>query len=232
VVARAPAILWDGSSDAVVINTGPLGFAGAPEADRARWITAFRRLLDGLDAPVQVVIDIEPGSEPDEAGTPALPPDGTDTRGADMRFVDQIARSQSAHRCTVSLVTAEAQAPRLEAALREIGISSSTSAAPKDAIFGSERAGLFTHSGGCSRTWYIERLPGSELEAGWLHRLMPRGLKLSLSWHATPLPVAWIVQYLQRQLVGMRATRLQEQSAGTADPALAGTRLFPNQGRQ
>ena len=222
VVARAPAILWDGNSDAVVINTGPLGFAGAPEADRVRWITAFRRLLDGLDSPIQVVIDIEPGSGPDEADTSALLLDGKDTRSADIRFVDQIARSQAAHRCGVSLVTAQAQARRLEAALREIGISSTTLATPKDAIFGSEQAGLFVHSGGCSRTWYIERLPGAELEAGWLHRLMPRGLKLSLAWHATPLPVAWIVEYLQRQLVGMRATRLQEQSTGTADPALAG----------
>jgi hypothetical protein len=181
VVARAPAILWDGNSDAVVINTGPLGFAGASEADRVRWITAFRRLLDGLDSPMQVVIDIEPGSGPDEADTSELPLDGKDTRSADMGFVDQIARSPAAHRCAVSLVTAEAQARRLEPALREIGISFTTSATPKDAIFGSEQAGLFVHSGGCSRTWYVERLPGAELEAGWLHRLMPRGLKLSLS---------------------------------------------------
>jgi hypothetical protein len=47
-----------------------------------------------------------------------------------------------------------------------------------------------------------------------------------LSWHATPLPVAWVVEYLQRQLVGMRATRIQEQVAGTADPILAGA--LPN----
>jgi type IV secretory pathway VirB4 component len=38
--------------------------------------------------------------------------------------------------------------------------------------------------------------------------------------------VAWIVDYLQRQLVGMRAARLQERSAGTADPTLAGA--LPN----
>ena len=63
---------------------------------------------------------------------------------------------------------------------------------------------------------------GGELEAGWLHRLIPRGLNVSLSWHATPLPVAWIVEYLQRQLVGMKASRIQELTAGTADPSLAG----------
>ena len=49
---------------------------------------------------------------------------------------------------------------------------------------------------------------------------------MSLAWHATPLPVAWIVEYLQRQLVGMRATRMQELTVGTADPTLAGA--LPN----
>jgi len=34
--------------------------------------------------------------------------------------------------------------------------------------------------------------------------------------------VAWIVEYLQRQLVGMRATRMQEVGAGSADSTLAG----------
>ena len=38
--------------------------------------------------------------------------------------------------------------------------------------------------------------------------------------------MAWIVEYLQRQLVGMRATRMQEIGAGSADPALAGA--LPN----
>jgi type IV secretory pathway VirB4 component len=45
---------------------------------------------------------------------------------------------------------------------------------------------------------------------------------VSLCWHATPLPVAWIVEYLQRQLVGMKASRIQQQSVGNSDPALAG----------
>jgi len=75
---------------------------------------------------------------------------------------------------------------------------------------------------GFSRTWYIERLPGTELEPGWLHRLLPPGLRLSLAWHVTPLPIAWIVGYLQRQLVNMRASRLVEQTAGATDPTLAG----------
>jgi len=50
---------------------------------------------------------------------------------------------------------------------------------------------------------------------------MPPGVRLTLSWHAVPLPTGWIVDYLQRQLVAMRATRLQRDSAA-ADPTLAG----------
>ena len=226
VVSRPPAILWDGAIDAVLLSTSSLGFAGAPEDDRARWIYAFRRLLDGLDAPLQVVIEVEPGVGPEKLGTAVLPLDLTDTRSADLGFVDQVSRSPAANRWAVSFVTAEPQASRLAPALREMGISFVVSDAPKDVIFGTEQADHFLHSGGWSRTWYVERLPGAELEAGWLHRLMPQGLKLSLAWHATPLPVAWIVDYLQRQLVGMRATRLQELSAGIADPALAGA--LPN----
>jgi hypothetical protein len=224
--ARAPAILWNGATDAVVARTCSLGFAGAVEADRVRWISAFRRLLDGLDAPVQVVIEVEPGAGPNTPDAQALPFEEEDTRSADICFVDQVARSPAAHRCVVSVVTVKAQAPRLAAALRQMGVTFTTSAADNDPIFGTEQAGHFLHSGGWSRTWYVERLPGAELEAGWLHRLIPRGLHVSLSWHATPLPTAWIVEYLQRQLVGMRATRMQEHSAGTADPALAGA--LPN----
>jgi KaiC/GvpD/RAD55 family RecA-like ATPase len=143
-----------------------------------------------------------------------------------MQFVDQVDQSPAAHRCNVVLVTADTHESRLGSALREIGIGFNSSAATKDVIFGTEQPGQFLHSGGWSRTWYLERLPGAELEAGWLHRLLPRGLKVSLAWHATPLPMAWIVEYLQRQLVGMRATRLQELSVGTADPTLAGA--LPN----
>ena len=225
-VARGPAILWDGATDAVVTRTDPLGFADAPEADRVRWVSAFRRLLDGLDSPMQVVIDIEPGAGSDQPNTTALRDGLVNTRSADVGFVDQVARSPAAHRSAVTLVAPETQASRLGTALREMAIGFTASPAPKEAIFGTEQAGHFLHSGGWSRTWYVERLPGAELEPGWLHRLMPRGLKVSLSWHATPLPVAWIVEYLQRQLVNMRASRMQEQSAGISDPALAGA--LPN----
>src|SRR4029077_6904479 len=55
---------------------------------------------------------------------------------------------------------------------------------------------------------------------------LPQSLKLRLAWHVTPLPVAWIVDYLQRQLVNMRASRLVELDVGASDPLLAGA--LPN----
>jgi len=56
-----------------------------------------------------------------------------------MSFIDQVARSPSAHRCTVMLVTAEAQASRLSAAIREIGIGSTSSAVSHEVVFGTEQ---------------------------------------------------------------------------------------------
>lgn len=226
VAARAPAKLWNGATDSVLITTGALGFAGASEADRARFVNAFRRLLDGLDAPVQVLIEVEPGSGTESVWNGPPPVDFDDMRSADIWFVDQVVQAPSAHRRVVSMVTVDRQAARLEAALREMGVSFSTSLAPKEPAYGSERAAHFIHSGGWSRTWCVQRLPGNELDAGWLLGLIPVGLKVTLSWHASPLPVAWIVEYLQRQLINMRTARLQEQAAGTSDPSLAGA--LPN----
>jgi len=226
VVARAPAVLWNGATDVSVITTGALGFTGASDADRARLINAFRRLLDGLDTRLQVLIEVEPGSGTAYANTRPVPVDFEDMRSADMWFVDQMRQSPSAHVRVVKMITATRQVSRLEAALREMGISSSTSAALNEPAFGSERAEHVLHSGGWSRTWSVHRLPGNEIDAGWLLALIPVGLKVSLSWHASPLPVAWIVEYLQRQLINMRTARMQEQAAGTSDPSLAGA--LPN----
>ena len=226
VVGRPPAVLWGGDSDSIVLTTDPLGFAGAAAADRVRWLHAFRRLLDGLDAPLQVLIDVIPGAGPDMYDDGPAPLDFDDMRDADMLFVDQVSRSPSAHRFVASLITGSRQASRLEAALREMGISFHSSPASNAALFGEEHSRHVLNSAGWSRTWYVDRLPGSDLDAGWLFRLIPSGLRVSLSWHATPLPVVWIVEYLQRQLVNMRTSRLQEQSVGTADPGLAGA--LPN----
>jgi len=208
-----------------VIETGSLGFAGAAEADRARWISSFRRLLDGLDSSLQILVEVAPGAG-DADFAPAAPRDFDDMRGADIAFVDELAQSTSAHRFETSLITSEAQSRRIEPALHEIGVQPEAAPSKTQECFGRELADRYEHAGGHSRTWYVDRLPGSDLEPGWLFRLLPQGLKLRLAWHITPLPVTWIVEYLQRQLINMRASRLVEQDAGSPDPHLAGA--LPN----
>ncbi len=223
---RGPSVLWHGVNNTVQIATKPLGFDGASEAERMRWLNGFRRLLDGLDAPLQVLIETEPGSGVDANISNPTPRDFDEMRGADLWFAEQMARSPSAHRRLTSLVTQKAHASRLEGALRELGIGFSTSTPAVRPTFGEERPHHFCIHEGWSRSWYVQRMPGTELEAGWLFRLIPPGLKTRLAWHADPLPVAWVVDYLQRQLTNMRVSRLQELNAGTNDPMLAGA--LPN----
>ena len=226
VVARRPALLWAGARDAVLLETAAIGFASASEDDRLRWVSAFRRLLDGLDAPLQVVISAQPGRDQGGDAATIMPVDFAAMRGADVAFVDRIARSPSAQRFTTSLITVEAQASRLSAGLGEMGIGFRMRPAPENPVFGRELPDGLLHACGFSRTWCVDRLPGTDLEPGWVYNLLPSGLDVTLSWHANPLPVAWVVHYLERQLVGMRASRLLEHSVGTSDPALAGA--LPN----
>ena len=210
---------WRGSPGLVITRAHCIGFAGAAEDDRMRWLNAFRRLLDGLDAPLQVVIDVQPGPDADATPTTARPSCYEEMRGADLYFAEHVRRSSSSHAVATLLVTAQESADRLQAALAEMGIGFSTEA-PQDPAFGRETADRFLHVGGSSRTWYVDRLPGTEVDPGWLFRLLPSGLTLSLAVHVVPLPSDWIVNYLQRQLTNMRATHLLDANAGTSDPTL------------
>ena len=223
---REPAALWTAPARMRVITTATIGFAGAAEDDRRRWLNGFRRLLDGLDAPLQVVIDVEPGSGQEEGFTSAIPSGYEDMRGADMCFAEEIRRSHSSHRVTTSLTTDAGHCSRVQAALTDMGIQITALEPPADIAFGRELTSCFQNSRGFSRAWYVERLPGTDLDPGWLFRLLPPRLGVSLAWHAVPLPAAWIVSYLQRQLINMRATQLVGANGGIADPSLAGA--LPN----
>lgn len=214
-------MLWSRPDDAATIAAGDIGFAGASEPDRLRWLNGFRRLLDGLDSTLQVVIASHPGANPEDIERDPAPLDFDDMRAADLCFADRVNDLDTTSRRSVVLATQSLHAPRVEAALREMGVQSRRMPAGAQGLFGVERRDHLLHADGCSRTWSVERLPGTELEAGWLFRLMPAGLRVRLAWHATPLPTAWIVDYLQRQLVSMRATRMQKDMAGSTDAGLA-----------
>src|SRR5260370_23154624 len=112
-------------------------------------------------------------------------------RGVDGWFVAQIMESPSAHRRQTSLITRTDQASRLEGALREMGVGFSSSTPPVQSAFGQERPNHLAVPEGWSRSWYVERIPGTALEPGWLFLLIPPRLTGRLSWHADPLPRAW-----------------------------------------
>src|SRR6266571_5740945 len=217
---RPPDLLWKCRNDIAIIAAGDLGFAGAPEPDRLRWLNGFRRLLDGLDSPLQVVISAVPGTQPDTAEAYPVPHDFDDMRAADIWFADRVGNLETTSRRSVTFATDQLHSVRLESALRDLGVATCRTAEGAE-LYGLEQPDHLEHQRGWSRTWYVDRLPGTELEPGWLHRLIPTGLRVRLAWHAAPLPTAWVVDYLQRQLVSMRATRIQKDGAGSSDSSLA-----------
>ena len=213
-----------------VVETGAIGFLGAADDDQQRWITAFRRLLDGLDHPLQVVMTFTPGSgesiNRDRVEVPNAP---AEMRLADLEFADALAASPGNHARGVALVTDGAGRDGLLESLRDIGVPVTGTGVVDEtpaATFGRETPNAFANMRGWHRTWSLLRYPGFDLEPGWLLRLVPPGLEISLSWHVQPLPAGWIIDYLQRQLVNMRATRAEQAERWSSSPELAGA--LPN----
>jgi len=222
---RAPAAIGAPAKVPTVrLQTGALGYLGARTDDRAHWLAGFRRLLDGLDQPLQVLLRFTPGtgdlSAPSALAATAQPT-LRDRRSADLQFAGELRESATAQRREVELVTRASDSEAMQAALREVGVEViGESREPPPDLFGDELSGVFRDPSGWHRTWFMDRFPGVDLEPGWLLRLVPAGCAVALAWHAQPLPTAWMVEYLQRQLAAMRAT--QAVAAGRTDPALEG----------
>jgi Melibiase/Helicase HerA, central domain len=218
--------LVDLPSAAAVFECGAIGYLDAAEDDRRRWIAGFRALLDGLDAPLQVLVDFVPGTT---AGAPAAvapaalpPPDRR--RAHDLAFARSLRDAREAQRREVRLVTTPAAAGGLERDLRAAGVPGVRRIdwqPPPGALFGTEHHSALHDRQGWHRTWWLDRFPGTELSPGWLLRLVPAGLRIGLAWHAERLPTAWMVEYLQRQLVHMRASQLHA-AGGIGDPQVEG----------
>jgi Helicase HerA, central domain len=214
-----------GQPAAGVLATGSIGFLDAAEDDRRRWVVGFRRLLDGLDAPLQVLVDFVPGTG-GAGGTAgaSVPPGGmpasADRRRRDVEFAGEIRGSATAQRRDVTLATPLPAAGALERALRDLAVPDVRRIEWQPAaglLFGTESPASVVDGQGWHRTWWLQRFPGVDLAPGWLLRLVPPGLRVSLAWHAVRLPTAWVVEYLQRQLVHLRAAQMHR-GDGVGDP--------------
>ena len=216
---RAPRSRAETPTPPTRILTGALGYLGAAEDDRGRWLAGFRQLVDGLDRPLQTVLRFTPG----RGGAPSEL-SAADPRSQDLQFAEWLRNQPSAQARTVTLITPTAAAASVVAALGRAGVPlMAETAEPLRFGIGQESFDAHQDQDGLHRTWSIDRLPGIELEPGWLLKLVPRELEVAISWHADPLPPVWAMQYLQRQLIQMRAERMLEGISGTADPRLAGT---------
>ncbi len=207
-VRRGPLTYPLPAPPAAVLCAAALGFAGAREEDRSHWLSAFRRLLDALDTPLQVLIRARPGPDVD----PRLPSgalavrDRSALRRADIAFADHLARRREAVERQVVFAMPRAAEGHVRQMLGDLALGSRAESRPEP-IHGEERHDAFVDAGGWHRSWFLERFPGLELEPGWLIDLLPADLTLDLTYHVVPLPTAWMIQHLQRRLAAFRATR-------------------------
>src|SRR2546423_5398885 len=101
---RRPSQLAELGRPAAVVATGAVGYLDAAEDDRRRWVAGFRALLDGLDAPLQVLIEFAPGKQ--ELKHEPLPGEALDARGrrqVDVDFAQAMRESKPAVQREVSL---------------------------------------------------------------------------------------------------------------------------------
>jgi len=173
-----------------VLRAEGIGFVGAVADDQARWSSGFRRLLDALGGPLQVV----------------------------LRFRRDERDGIAAQRREVLLVVEAESAAGLRAALAGLGLTAVDEPLPGPSrTFGDELARTFRDRFGWHRSWYVDHFPGGELEPGWLLRLVPSELDVDVSWHAEPVGSGWAAEHLQRQLAHLRASQLDGERRGIPD---------------
>ncbi|HEX6488889.1 MAG TPA: DUF87 domain-containing protein [Candidatus Dormibacteraeota bacterium] len=220
VVRRRPAGgLAEAPPALAILATGPLGYSGAAEEDQQRWCDAFRRLLDGLDHPLQIIVRSRPGIE--RARTSSQFAHG-DRRTLDLAFTLALDEAAAAMHRTVSFVAPPAAAEGLITALSAVEVTVEPAVATPPPDYRVELGQRLETAGGLRRSWYLQRFPGIELEPGWLQRFAVPAVDVLIACHLLPLPTAWIVDHLQRRLTAMRAARLEESASGDSDPHLAG----------
>lgn len=217
-------LTWPGGAKRVA--TRGIGFLGAADEDRHRWLALFRSLLDGVGGDLQMVLAVRPGSRL-LTESPARPrPDGVaEMRRADLDYADRLASSPEALLREVTVVASGDRPGRTLGILGDLGVirpGQVGRTVDSGHLEVQETANACRSARGWHRSWYLDRFPGTDLEAGWLLNLLPPGLELSLAWHARPLPSGWVVAYLQRQLTTMRAGQLLGQDRGITDPLLEG----------
>src|ERR1700730_7691705 len=110
---RVAANCWTPDRHLVTIETGSIGFAGAAEDDRHRWLNSFRPLTAGLESPLQIVINVQPGPDDDHEIPGFDPASFEDLRGADISFAEHIRLSSSSRTITTLLITCDKQASRV-----------------------------------------------------------------------------------------------------------------------